>query len=156
MAEVKRIDVTISTDGACKNNNKKMQSPGGHAARLRIGTHIKEVAGFSKQSTNNREELLGMIIGVQALKKPCNILFRLDSKYGCTGLSNMRTWYRNGWKTKAGKPVSNSDLWQLLAEEGIKGRHKYRFEYVPGHSGDEDNERCDYLAKEQIRLHTEG
>lgn len=146
---ITRIDVTISTDGACKGN----PGPGGHSAKLRIGDRYKEVAGYSEHSTNNREELLGVILGVQNLTKPCNILFRLDSKYVCTGLSNLRTWYNNGWKTKSGAPVKNADLWQLLAKLGIDGKHKYRFQYVEGHNGDQDNERCDFLAKEQIRIH---
>lgn len=151
--DIKRVDVTISTDGACKNNNSKMPSPGGHAAKLRFGEHTKEVAGYSKQSTNNREELLGMIIGVQALKKPCNVTFRTDSHYLCTGLANVKKWCENGWKGKNGKMVKNIDLWQKLTELGKKGHHKFHFQHIPGHSGDPDNERCDFLAKEQIRLH---
>ena len=148
---ITRIDVVISTDGACKGN----PGPGGHAAKLRIGNKYKEVAGYSEQSTNNREELKGAIIGVAALTKPCNIIFRTDSHYLCTGLSNMKDWYTKGWRTKSGAKVKNDDLWQELTELGIKGHHKFAFQYVPGHSGDEDNERCDYLAKEQIRLHLE-
>lgn len=143
-----RIDVTISTDGACSGN----PGPGGYAAILRIGDHFKEIAGYEPRTTNNRMELRAVIEGVKALKKPCNVTVCVDSAYVCVGMSNCKDWCRNGWKTKSGAKAANSDLWQELTEIGKAGGHHFSYLKVKGHSGNPDNERCDFLAKEQIRL----
>lgn len=152
MSSITRIDVVISTDGACKGN----PGPGGYACVLRYKDRKHEISGYEPATTNNRMELRAVIEAVRKLKKPCNVLIRTDSHYVCTGLANAREWCRNGWRTKSGAKAKNDDLWQELTEVGTKGHHKFSFQYVPGHSGDEDNERCDALAKEQIRLHAEG
>ena len=143
-----RMNIIISTDGACSCN----PGPGGYAAVLRYGERMKEISGYEPQTTNNRMELRAIIEAVKILKKPCNIIVRTDSKYVCTGMANSKEWCKNGWKTKSGARCANYDMWQELTAIGAKGHHKFQGLYVEGHSGDKDNERCDFLAKEQIRL----
>lgn len=149
MKTIERLDVTISTDGACSGN----PGPGGYAAILRFGSHEKVVRGFEKQTTNNRMELRAVIEATRALKKPCNIVVRTDSQYVCTGLANIKDWYKNNWHTKSGARCANYDLWQELTEVKAAGKHKFQFVHVKGHDTDRDNNRCDWIAKEQIQLH---
>jgi ribonuclease HI len=143
-----RFEVTISTDGSCSGN----PGPGGYAAILRFGEHSKEIVGNSDRTTNNRMELQAVIEAVRTLKHPCNVTIRTDSRYVCTGIANAKEWCANGWKTKSGAKCANADMWKVLADIRSAGDHRLRYEYVEGHSGDPDNERCDKLAKEQVKL----
>lgn len=149
---MERIDVILSTDGACSGN----PGPGGYCAVLRFGDKVKEIAGYDPQTTNNRMELKAVIEGVRALKKPCSVVIHTDSQYICNGIACAKERSQNGWRTKTGARCANSDMWQELNEIGKAGKHHFQYLYIKGHSGDSDNERCDFLAKEQIRLHREG
>lgn len=145
-----RLNVVISTDGACSGN----PGPGAYAARLHCGQNIKEISGFESQTTNNRMELRAVVEGMMILKKPCDVLIRTDSQVVCNAIANLETRSQNGWKTKTGARCANVDLLQQLHKIKHTGDHEIRYQYVKGHDGDEDNERCDFLAKEQIRMHT--
>jgi len=147
---MERKQIVISTDGACSGN----PGPGGYAAKLRFGEHIKEIAGFESQTTNNRMELRAVIEGMLILKAPCSITIRTDSQIVCNAIANLEEMPAKGWKTKTGARRANCDLLQQMLKVKHDGNHELFYQYVKGHNGDEDNERCDFLATEQIRLHT--
>lgn len=147
---MERTNIVIATDGACSGN----PGPGGYAAKLRFGENWKEISGFESRTTNNRMEIRACIEGVRILKKPCKIKVRTDSQILCNAIANLDKRASNGWRTKTGAKCANIDLLQQLYTLKTEGDHEIFYEYVEGHSGDPDNERCDELAKEQIRLHT--
>ena len=129
------------TDGACKGN----PGPGGWGVLLEWGDHTRELHGGDPATTNNRMELTAVIEGLRILNRSCHIRIVTDSVYVRDGvLSWMANWKRNGWMTKAKKPVKNQDLWQSL--DGLIATHTVRFHWVRGHSGHPENERCDRLA----------
>lgn len=145
-----KMNIIISTDGACSGN----PGPGGYAAILRFGEHKKEIAGFESRTTNNRMEMRACIEAMALLKKPCSITVRTDSQILINALVNLDAGPASGWKTKTGARRANCDLLQRLYTLKHNGDHEIYYQYIEGHSGDPDNERCDQLAKEQIRLHT--
>ncbi|MGI6005512.1 MAG: ribonuclease HI [Christensenellales bacterium] len=139
--------IELYTDGACSNN----PGPGGWAAVLLHKSHKKELSGFVRETTNNRMELYAPLQGLKALKRPCRVDIYSDSAYLVNAFNRgwIERWQRTGWKTAAKQPVENQDLWQALLEEVEK--HDVKFIKVPGHADNEYNNRCDYLAKEQIK-----
>ena len=139
--------VTLYTDGACSGN----PGPGGWAAVLMFGGREKEMSGSAPETTNNRMELLAVICGLGALKKPCQVEVHSDSSYVVDAVSQhwLSAWMKKGWKTSAGTPVANQDLWMLLIEQ-LKV-HQVRFVKVKGHADDAMNNRCDALAREAIK-----
>jgi ribonuclease HI len=145
----KKMNITVSTDGACSGN----PGPGGYAAVLRFGPHFKEVTGFEPQTTNNRMELRAVIESLAILKKPCKVTVRTDSHIVCNAIANLDSMPAKGWKTKTGARRANCDLLEQMYKYKHEGNHDLFYEYVKGHDGDPDNERCDTLAKEQIKLH---
>jgi ribonuclease HI len=137
--------VIIHTDGACQHN----PGPGGWAAILRYGKHVKELTGSEPSTTNNRMELQAAIAGLRALKKPCAVELVTDSKYLRDGVTRWLTrWKANGWKTVERVSVKNRDLWEQLDAECA--RHEVTWSWVRGHVGHPDNERCDELARTEI------
>jgi len=135
--------VLIHTDGACLGN----PGPGGWGALLRHGETERELAGGEPDTTNNRMELLGAISALEALKAPCDVVLYTDSQYVQKGIGEwLPTWIRRGWKTAAGDPVKNQDLWQRL--QAAAKPHKVQWRWVKGHAGDPDNERVDKLARD--------
>ncbi|MGM0524740.1 MAG: ribonuclease HI [Pseudomonadota bacterium] len=135
--------VHLYTDGSCLGN----PGPGGYGVVLKYNGHEKELSGGFRSTTNNRMEMLACIKGLQALKRDCAVVITTDSQYVKNGIEQWITgWKRNGWKTSAKKPVKNKDLWQQLDSE-IQ-RHKVRWDWVKGHSGHAENERCDELARQ--------
>ena len=137
---IKRPQVTVYTDGACKGN----PGPGGWGAWLSSGGHDKELFGGERETTNNRMELLGAIEGLRQLKKPCRVRLVSDSQYLVKGLSEwIDGWKRRGWRRKEG-PVMNVELWQEL--DRLRPIHDIKPEWVRGHVGHAENERCDRLA----------
>ena len=143
----KKLQTTVHlfTDGACSGN----PGPGGWGCILR---HLptgkeKELSGSEPQTTNNRMELMAVIQGLRQLNRPCGVLVVSDSQYVLNGLEKwMKGWKSKGWKLSDGKPVKNQDLWMELDE--LKTRHTLTFQYVHGHAGHEENERCDQMAVE--------
>lgn len=134
--------IEIFTDGACSGNPGK----GGWGAILRFGEYQKELSGGEKNTTNNRMELIAVIEALKALKEPCEVVITTDSKYvsDAVTLGWAENWRKNGWKKADKKPALNADLWEQLLE--LLAQHKVTFNWVKGHAGHIENERCDQLA----------
>jgi ribonuclease HI len=138
--------VRLITDGACLGN----PGPGGWAAVLRFNEHKKELWGSEPHTTNNRMELTAAIEGLRALREGCEVEVTTDSEYVKNGITTwIHGWKRKGWKTKAGTPVVNQDLWQALEEQAA--RHQTTWVWTKGHASHEDNNRCDELATRAAR-----
>ncbi len=137
--------VELYTDGACSGN----PGPGGWGAILRFGTHEKELSGGEEQTTNNRMELTAVIEGLLALKEPCKVTLTTDSKYVADGLSKgwAENWKKNGWRKADKKPALNPDLWDELLR--LADIHTIEINWIKGHAGHSENERCDALAVAQ-------
>jgi ribonuclease HI len=142
------VQVHLFTDGACSGN----PGPGGWAYILR---HLstgkeKEANGAEQVTTNNQMELLAVIRGLEALKRPCSVELFTDSVYVGKGMTEwMGKWKRNGWKRKDGNrlvPVKNEELWKRLDQ--LLQVHRVKYTRVAGHSGHPENDRCDELAVE--------
>ncbi len=134
--------VYIFTDGACSGN----PGPGGWGAILRYKETEKELSGSEADTTNNRMELTACIMALRTLKEPCEVELTTDSQYVVNGIINgwAENWRSNGWRKADKKPALNSDLWEQLLNE--TERHKVTFNWIKGHAGHEENERCDKLA----------
>lgn len=143
---MKQVD--IYTDGACSGNPGK----GGWAAILIYKGNEKIISGGFAQTTNNRMELFSIISALRQLKEQCEVTVYSDSAYSIEPFIKgwIGKWQNGGWKTTEGKPVKNIDLWQALLIELDK--HKVTFAKVKGHSDNEYNNRCDLLAKDEIKL----
>ena len=141
--EDNRKRVNIYTDGACSGN----PGPGGWAAILEFGPHRKELSGFMAGTTNNRMELLGVIKGFEALKFPCEVKVVSDSKYVVDAFREhwVDSWVKHDFRKADKKKVKNVDLWKRLLE--AMKPHSVTFEWVKGHDGHPENERCDDLAQ---------
>lgn len=142
------MKVTIYTDGAARGNP---DGPGGYGAVLEYvdpnGTlHTREYSAGYKRTTNNRMELMGVIVALEALNRPCQVTLISDSKY-VTDAFNQKwidSWLKNNWRTAGKQPVKNVDLWKRLL--AAKEPHQVTFQWVKGHNGHPQNERCDQLA----------
>ena len=134
--------VELFTDGACSGN----PGPGGWGAVLRCGEIEKELSGGEPSTTNNRMELTAAIEGLSALKRPCKVVLTSDSQYLTNAVTKgwVYNWKRKGWMKKTGEPVPNADLWQKLLT--LLATHQVELNWVRGHNGHPENERCDALA----------
>ena len=139
-------NIDIYTDGACKGN----PGPGGFGYIIRQRGFEIEGKGFSPDTTNNRMEIMGLLV---ALKEPIilnatnspKIEVFSDSQYLVKGMKEwLPNWLRRNWKTAQGKPVENRDLWEVLYKASKS--HKLNFTWIKCHSGHLYNERADYLA----------
>jgi ribonuclease HI len=138
--------VEIFADGACKGN----PGPGGYGAILRAGATEKELSGFDPETTNNRMEMMAVIVALEALKRPCRVTVTTDSNYVVKGMSQwIHSWRKNGWRTSTKSDVLNRDLWLRLLSAAEK--HVVSWQWVRGHVGHVENERCDSLAREAIK-----
>ncbi len=139
--------VVLYADGACSGN----PGPGGWGCVLEYRGVAKELSGFEPETTNNRMELLAVIKGLLALKERCIVEVYTDSAYLHNAFDKgwIMAWQNNGWKTAAKKPVENQDLWKLLLNETKS--HVVKFYKVKGHADDERNNRCDKLARDEIK-----
>lgn len=130
--------IEIYTDGASSGN----PGPGGYGVILRSGQHYKELSAGFRKTTNNRMELLAVIVALEALKAPNqNVTVYSDSKYVIDAIE--KRWV-NGWIAKGFAGKKNKDLWMRYLN--IAKIHKVRFVWVRGHNGHPENERCDQLA----------
>ena len=144
MADGRGRVVAAATDGACSGN----PGPGGWGALLRFEDgSVEEFGGHDPSTTNNRMELqaaLELLKRLKDLPRHPDLTLRTDSKYLIDGLGSwMQGWKRRGWKTAAGKPVLNQDLWVALDQARLLD---VPLTYVKGHSGDPDNDRVDRIA----------
>lgn len=136
--------VDVYTDGGCEPN----PGVGGWGAVLLYGGARKELSGGADHSTNNRMELTAAIEALKALKRSCRVVLHTDSEYLKKGVTEwLPAWKRRGWKRKGGS-VKNLDLWQEL--DGLSDQHDIHWQWVPGHAGIDENERCHDLAAQEI------
>ena len=141
----KKNVVEIFGDGACSGN----PGPGGWGTVLRWDGHLKELSGFDPQTTNNRMELMAVISGLEALKRPCLVHLTTDSQYVQKGITEwISNWVKKGWKNSKRETVANRDLWERLLH--LSRQHQIEWHWVRGHAGHPENERCDELARAAI------
>lgn len=132
--------ITIYTDGASRGN----PGPGGYGVIMDYKGRRKEFSAGYRMTTNNRMELMAVIVGLESIKKdgwPVKIV--TDSKYVVDAVE--KGWLQ-GWVKKDFKGKKNPDLWKRFLK--VFGRHKVKFNWIKGHSGHPENERCDELAVE--------
>ena len=140
--------VLIYTDGAARGNP---DGPGGYGTVLHYVDqkgvlHEKILSAGYVRTTNNRMELMAAIVGLEALKYPCQVELYSDSKYLTDAFNQgwIDKWVRQGWNRGKSGPVKNIDLWKRLLK--VKGSHQVTFIWVKGHAGHPQNEKCDKLA----------
>ena len=138
--------VILYTDGACSGN----PGIGGYGGILIYGEHSREYSGAEQETTNNRMEVLAVIVGLERLKYPCIVDIYSDSAYTVNAFSNgwIYAWKKSGWKKADGKAVLNVDLWERLY--ALTQTHEVVFHKVAGHADNELNNRCDELARQAI------
>lgn len=132
--------IKIYTDGSARGN----PGSGGYGTVMEFGDNTRELSDGFRLTTNNRMELMAVIAGLEAIKKPgWRVLVTSDSKYVVDSVT--KGWLAN-WVKKKFKGKKNRDLWEryLLLSE----RHEVKFRWVKGHAGHPQNERCDKLAVE--------
>ena len=140
-------DLFAYTDGACSGN----PGPGGWGVLMVAregGQVVKErtLSGGEAHTTNNRMELMAAISALEALTKASDLTVITDSVYVKNGITEwMAGWKRKGWRTAAGPPVKNVDLWQRL--DAAQAGHKVVWRWIKGHAGHAENERADELAR---------
>lgn len=142
-------NVQIYTDGACSGN----PGPGGWAAILRYGEKELEISGGELLTTNNRMELAAVIQALKVLKTKCSVTVYTDSQYVANGINKnwAKKWRDNGWIKADKKPALNADLWDELLV--ALSSHDHTIEWVNGHSGHPENERCDVMAVKQSKYY---
>lgn len=136
--------VYLYTDGACSQN----PGPGGYGVILKYKNITRELSGGEKNTTNNRMELMGVIAGLEALNEKCRVVLTSDSKYVIDGLSKgwAESWQKKGWIKSNREKALNPDLWERLLK--LTNYHEMEYNWVRGHAGHPENERCDALAVE--------
>jgi ribonuclease HI len=135
--------IIIYSDGGSINN----PGPGGYGVVIIEDGRRLELSGGFRLTTNNRMELSGAIIGLSRFEKPVKVLLRTDSQYVVKGIMEgwAKKWRKNGWMRTRNEPAENCDLWKELLE--LTEKHDVIFEWVKGHAGHHENERCDELAR---------
>lgn len=138
--------VILYTDGACSGN----PGIGGYGGILMYGDVKREYSGGELSTTNNRMEVMAVIIGLKKLKYPCIVEVYSDSAYTVNAFANgwIYAWKNSGWKKADGKEVLNVDLWEELYN--LTKVHEVSFHKVAGHADNEFNNRCDALARGAI------
>ena len=142
------MKVKIFSDGSARGNP---DGPGGYGTIIQYvdpkgELHEKEISAGYDKTTNNRMELMGAIMGLEALNRPCEVELYSDSKYVISAFNEnwVQGWIKKNWKKSDGKPVKNVELWKRLLE--AKNMHNVTWNWVKGHDGHPENERCDSLA----------
>jgi ribonuclease HI len=141
---------TVFTDGAAEGN----PGPGGYCAIVRIpGLPDRELSGGTNYTTNNKMELMAAVVGVGAALDAGarEVTVNSDSEYLVKGMTRwLAGWQAKGWKTADGEPVKNRDLWEQLS--ALSQRGQIRWQWIRGHAGHPENERCDAVATAAARL----
>lgn len=137
----------IYTDGACSGN----PGPGGYGVILLYGGHEKELSAAYDNTTNNRMELLAVIVGFETLKRPCKVTLYSDSQYVINGMTKgwVEKWRSNNWMRNKTEKAKNIDLWKRLL--AAVEQHQVTWVWVKGHADNEMNNRCDQLAVKAIK-----
>lgn len=140
-------EVTIYTDGACSGN----PGPGGWGSILMYNSIQKEISGAEKETTNNIMEITAVLEALKLLKEKCDVKIYSDSAYVVNAFNQgwIYNWRKNNWKTANKEPVKNKKLWEELYE--LTQKHNVEFIKVKGHSDNEFNNRCDFLATSAIK-----
>ncbi len=140
-------EVTIYTDGACSGN----PGPGGWGAILIYNDVKKEISGASKETTNNIMEITAVLEALKLLKEKCIVKVYSDSAYVVNAFNQkwLENWEKNNWKTSGKSLVKNKELWEELYS--LVKKHEVEFIKVKGHSDNEFNNRCDFLATSAIK-----
>lgn len=141
---MKRVE--IYTDGACSGN----PGVGGWGSILIYKGVEKIISGGEALTTNNRMELTAIIKALEALKEPCEVRVYSDSQYAVDAIMKgwLTYWMSHGWRTKSKDDVKNVDLWEKLVD--LMSKHQVTFIKVKGHSDNENNNRCDEIARGEI------
>lgn len=143
---IEKPSVEIFADGACSGN----PGVGGYGVILRYNRKEKELSGCTPMTTNNRMELTGVIKALEALKRPCKVKVVTDSNYVVQGMTSwIFRWLKNNWKNAQKQEVINRDLWERLLN--LSNKHEIEWEWIRGHDGHPENERCDKLARLGIK-----
>ncbi len=132
------MHIELYTDGSSRGN----PGPGGYGLILRAGPHYKELSQGFRLTTNNRMELMSVIVGLESLKNPgSQVIVFSDSKYVIDSIT--KGWVF-GWVKKGFAGKKNKDLWMRFLK--IYPKHQVKFQWVKGHNDHPQNERCDELA----------
>ena len=132
------LPIQLYTDGSSRGN----PGPGGYGVVLKCGTHYKELSEGFEETTNNRMELLAVIVGLEAIKREnAEVIVYSDSTYVVKAVNEGWVF---GWEKKNFDKKANPDLWIRFLE--IYRKHRVRFIWIKGHAGHPENERCDALA----------
>jgi ribonuclease HI len=136
-------NVTMYTDGACADNPR---GNGGYGVLIVYGDQRRELSGGFRNTTNNRMEMYAVIAGLETLDKPCNVTIYSDSKYLVDSIDKgwVYRWKTNNWMRNKKDPALNVDLWKRILD--LCQKHTVTFQWVRGHAGHPENERCDKLA----------
>jgi len=137
--------IKIYTDGACKGN----PGVGGWGAIIMQSEKNIELFGGENETTNNRMELMAVIMALKEISSNLELTIYTDSTYVQKGISEwIKNWKVNNWRSSSKKPVKNKDLWIELDE--AVGLRKINWEWVKGHAGNEGNEKADELANQGV------
>mgnify|MGYP001261053675 FL=1 len=137
--------IKIYTDGACKGN----PGVGGWGAIIMQDEKNIELFGGENETTNNRMELMAVIMALKEISSNLELTIYTDSTYVQKGISDwIKNWKVNNWRSSSKKPVKNKDLWIELDE--AVGSRKINWEWVKGHAGNEGNEKADELANQGV------
>lgn len=142
--------VIAFTDGACSGN----PGPGGWAATINHERGHEMISGHELQTTNNRMELMAVLMAVKHSRKKgyCSVLINSDSAYVVNSITMgwLQKWQKNGWKTKTGESIKNIDLWKQMNVLLSDDEYEVLVKKVKGHSGNTFNELADVCAKEEV------
>ncbi len=137
--------IKIYTDGACKGN----PGVGGWGALILQDDKNIELFGRENETTNNRMELIAVIMALKEMSPSEELTIYTDSTYVQKGISEwIKNWKLNNWRSSNKKPVKNKDLWMQLDEASYS--RKINWEWVKGHVGNEGNEKADELANKGV------
>jgi ribonuclease HI len=132
------LPIYLYTDGSSRGN----PGPGGYGVVLKCGTHYKELSEGFEETTNNRMELMAVIVGLEAIKREnAEVIVYSDSTYVVKAVNEGWVF---GWEKKNFDKKANPDLWIRFLE--VYRKHRVRFIWIKGHAGHPENERCDALA----------
>ncbi|MCH2526528.1 MAG: ribonuclease HI [Dehalococcoidia bacterium] len=149
MIQYVKTNAVIYTDGSCLGN----PGPGGYGAIIITTEKYEEISAGYQLTTNNRMEILAVIKALETLPKTSTVDVYSDSKYVVDAINKgwASRWRSNNWMRNKKERAINPDLWERLLD--LCNQHIVTIKWVKGHSGDQSNERCDYLAVAAAKGH---